>query len=51
MRWPYTGRSDGRIAVTLDNNVWDFLFARNLVLSTELPCDAEARDFVDRDGA
>ena len=41
MRWPYTGRSDGR-AVTLDNNVWDFLFARNLILLDELPCDAFA---------
>ena len=42
MRRPYTGRSDGRIAVTLDSNVWDFLFARNLILSTELSCDAFA---------
>src|SRR5713226_4616504 len=41
MSWPYTRRADGKIAVTLDNNVWDFLFHRNINLSTELP----ARDF------
>ena len=39
MDWQYTRRSDGLIAVTLDNNVWDFLFARNLDIATELPSE------------
>lgn len=37
MRWPYTKRADGRIAITLDNNVWNFLYDRNIDLSVELP--------------
>jgi hypothetical protein len=37
MNWSYTKRQDGKIAVTLDNNVWDFLFLRKLNLSSELP--------------
>jgi hypothetical protein len=39
MHWEYTKRPDGRIAVTLDNNVWDFLFLRELDLASELPLD------------
>ena len=35
--WKYSKRADGRIAVTLDNNVWNFLFCRKLDLATELP--------------
>jgi hypothetical protein len=37
MHWEYTKRSDGKIAITLDNNVWDFLFLRELDLASELP--------------
>lgn len=37
MKWPYTKRSDGKIAVTLDNNVWDFLFKKDFKLWDELP--------------
>jgi hypothetical protein len=37
MNWQYTRRSDGLIAITLDNNVWDFLFARKIKLDAELP--------------
>jgi hypothetical protein len=37
MNWPYTRRTDGKIAVTLDNNVWDFLFRRSIDLLVELP--------------
>jgi hypothetical protein len=39
MHWEYTKRSDGKIAITLDNNVWDFLFLRGLDLASELPLD------------
>ena len=39
MNWQYTKRGDGLIAVTLDNNVWDFLFARKIDLAAELPSD------------
>jgi hypothetical protein len=39
MRWPYTRRPDGRIAVTLDNNAWDFLFETRIVLASEFPAD------------
>jgi hypothetical protein len=42
MNWQYTRRGDGLIAVTLDNNVWDFLFARKMGLAAELPSDAFA---------
>ena len=38
-RWQYAKRPDGKIAVTLDNNVWDFLFQRKLDLASELPSD------------
>jgi len=34
---PCTKRPDGKIAVTLDNNVWNFLFDRRVELSVELP--------------
>src|ERR1039457_5769276 len=39
MNSPYTRRADGKIAVTLDNNVWDFLFERNVDLAAELRAD------------
>jgi hypothetical protein len=39
MNWRYTKRSDGLIAVTLDNNVWDFLFSKRIDLLAELPSD------------
>jgi hypothetical protein len=39
MQWHYTKRPDGKIAVTLDNNVWDFLFLKRLDLGSELPRD------------
>jgi hypothetical protein len=39
MNWQYTRRSDGLIAVTLDNNVWDFLFTKNIDLAAELPAN------------
>jgi hypothetical protein len=39
MNWQYTKRGDGLIAVTLDNNVWNFLFGRKIDLATELPAD------------
>jgi hypothetical protein len=39
MNWQYTKRSDGLIAITLDNNVWDFLFERKIDLAAELPSD------------
>ncbi len=37
MHWPYTKRTDGKIALTLDNNVWNFLYDRNIDLAVELP--------------
>jgi hypothetical protein len=37
--WKYTKRPDGLVSVTLDNNVWDFLFARKIDLAAELPAD------------
>lgn len=37
MHWQYTKRPDRKIAITLDNNVWDFLFQRGLDLALELP--------------
>ena len=37
MQWQYTKRSDGKIAITLDNNVWNYLFQKNVDLSSELP--------------
>lgn len=37
MPWQFVKRSDGKIAVTLDNNVWDFLFLRDVDLAAELP--------------
>jgi tRNA threonylcarbamoyladenosine modification (KEOPS) complex Pcc1 subunit len=39
MQWPYTKRPDGKIAVTLDNNVWDFLFQKRIKLALELPSE------------
>jgi hypothetical protein len=39
MDWQYRKRSDRKIAITLDNNVWDFLFQRKLDLASELPSD------------
>ncbi len=40
MHWPYTKRPDGRIAVTLDNNVWNFSTTRTLIL----PSNSRAND-------
>lgn len=37
MHWPYSERTDGKIALTLDNNVWNFLYDRNIDLAVELP--------------
>jgi hypothetical protein len=37
MPWQFSKRKDGKIAITLDNNVWDFLFVRNIDLAAELP--------------
>jgi len=37
LHWPYTERTDGKIALTLDNNVWNFLYDRNIDLAVELP--------------
>ncbi len=42
MTWPYVPRSDGLIAVTLDNNVWNYLFEKNVDVAGELPCSAFA---------
>ncbi|MGP8259822.1 MAG: hypothetical protein ACLQM6_07705 [Acidobacteriaceae bacterium] len=39
MTWEYMKRPDGKIAITLDNNVWDFLFINGLDLASELPLD------------
>jgi hypothetical protein len=39
MHWEYTKRADGKIAITLDNNAWDFLFQKELDLASELPID------------
>jgi hypothetical protein len=48
MNWQYTKRSDGLIAITLDNNVWDFLFESKIDLAAELPSD-EFAIFVTRE--
>jgi hypothetical protein len=37
MGWQYRKRTDGKINVALDNNVWNFLFDRKLNLASELP--------------
>jgi hypothetical protein len=37
LHWHYTARTDGKIALTLDNNVWNFLYDRNIDLAVELP--------------
>lgn len=37
MPWQFVKRSDGKIAVTLDNNAWDFLFLENINVAKELP--------------
>jgi hypothetical protein len=39
MHWYYAKRSDGKVAITLDNNVWNFLFNGNVDLVSELPPD------------
>lgn len=48
MSWQYTKRPDGKIALTLDNNVWNFLFDRGLNLASELPSD-EFEIFIPRE--
>jgi hypothetical protein len=35
----YTRRTDGKIAVSLDNNVWNLLFEKKLDLASQLPQD------------
>jgi hypothetical protein len=37
MPWKFTKRSDGKIAVTLDNNVWNFLLEKGIDLALQLP--------------
>ena len=37
LHWSYSKRTDGRIAVTLDNNVWNFFHDRGIDLAGELP--------------
>jgi hypothetical protein len=37
--WHYTKRPDGKISVTLDSNVWNFLFDGGVNLASELPSD------------
>ena len=39
IHWQYAKRPDGKIAVTLDNNVWDFLFEKGIDLALELPSE------------
>ena len=39
MQWHYAKRSDGKVAITLDNNVWNFLFNNKIDLDSELPQD------------
>ncbi len=39
MPWQFTKRSDDRIAVTLDNNVWNFFFQNDTNLAAELTQD------------
>jgi hypothetical protein len=36
MQWQFTKRTDGKIAITLDNNVWNFLFDQQINLAAEL---------------
>ncbi len=48
MNWQYTRRGDGLIAVTLDNNVWDFLFEKKIDLAAALPAD-EFKIFITRE--
>jgi hypothetical protein len=38
-RWTYDRRTDGRVAVTLDNNVWNLLFEDAVDLAAEFPID------------
>jgi hypothetical protein len=40
VNWTYTKRSDGKISVTLDSNVWNFFFDEAMNVAAELPsCD------------
>lgn len=39
MPWQFRKLTDGKIAVTLDNNVWNFLFHGKIDLMAELPKD------------
>lgn len=36
---PFKARSDGKIALTLDNNAWHFFFKENIDLAKELPSE------------
>jgi hypothetical protein len=46
--WAYKKRDDGRIAVTLDSNSWNFFCDRTIDLATELP-STEFAIFVTRE--
>ena len=48
MTWPYVPRSDGLIAVTLDNNVWNYLFEKRMNLADGLP-SSEFAVFITRE--
>jgi hypothetical protein len=48
MNWQYKKRTDGKIAVTLDNNVWNFLFDRGFNLALEL-CSEKFAIFIPRE--
>lgn len=48
-RWTYDRRTDGRIAVTLDSNVWNLLFEASVDLAAEFPI-AQFALFVPREG-
>lgn len=39
MPWIYERREDGRIAVSIDNNAWDYFFEHGIDLASELPND------------
>lgn len=37
MDWKYTKRADGKIAITIDSNAFNFFYERNINLAEELP--------------
>ena len=38
-KWPYKRRSDGKIAVVVDSNAWDYLLEKHVDLRVELPLE------------